>query len=42
MATTICPNCGTCSCTGSYPVKAIDGTQVCSRCVTLYNANIKR
>lgn len=32
-----CPNCGTCTCTGSYFVTALDGNQCCSQCVNLYN-----
>ena len=32
-----CPNCGTCTCTGSYLVVALDGKQCCSQCVNLYN-----
>lgn len=32
-----CPNCGTCTCTGSYLVMALNGAQVCSQCVGLYN-----
>lgn len=33
-----CPNCGTCTCTGSYLTTAINGAPVCSQCVNLYNA----
>lgn len=32
-----CPNCGTCTCTGTHLVKANNGTQVCSKCVNIYN-----
>ena len=33
-----CLNCGTCTCGGSYFVVALNGTQCCSVCVNLYNA----
>jgi len=37
MATFICPNCGTCGCTGAHPVKAKNGKQCCSKCVHTFN-----
>lgn len=37
MAGNNCPNCGTCPCTGAYPVKAKDGKQCCSHCINTYN-----
>ena len=42
MAGSNCPNCGSCPCTGSYPVKAKDGTQCCSKCVNAYNNHLIR
>ena len=33
-----CSNCGTCTCSGSYLVVALNGAQCCSVCVNLYNA----
>lgn len=35
-----CPNCGTCTCTGSYLVKATNGKQCCSVCVNIVNQQI--
>lgn len=30
-----CPNCGTCTCTGSYIINAANGVVCCSKCVSL-------
>lgn len=35
-----CPNCGTCTCTGAYLVKAKDGRTACSKCIPKVNAEI--
>lgn len=37
----LCPNCGTCTCTGSVLTKALDGTVCCSVCVQVYNNKLR-
>lgn len=37
-----CPNCQTCTCTGTKLVKANDGKICCTRCVNIYNSKIKK
>jgi hypothetical protein len=35
-----CPNCKTCTCTGTYLVNATNGKPCCSACVNLVNQAI--
>lgn len=37
----VCPNCGTCTCTGTQIVKALDGSLCCSACVQIYNNKLR-
>lgn len=35
-----CPNCNTCTCTGSTLLTAQDGKVVCSKCIKLYTNHL--
>ena len=41
MAAT-CLNCGTCTCTGTTLVKASNGNDACTNCITIVELEIKR
>lgn len=36
----ICPNCGTCTCTGTYLVNATNSTPCCTACVNAVNQQL--
>jgi hypothetical protein len=40
MAAQTCPNCGICTCTGTYLVNATNGKPCCSACVNMVNKQI--